>query len=134
MKIKLLITLASALLIGCVCVFAQSFGVAPPKPEPPLTPQAATDLIKMLRDVGKPERTDSPVSRFQLIPATVEFISTNGVTRGSALFKLDTATGRTWTYKNTFIDGRLSEGWELVWNFEDQAAIQEIKKQLHFKP
>ena len=57
-------------------------------------------------------RADDPVGRYQLVPAIVEFISSDGpTTQDRVLFKIDTATGQTWFYQTGRMKGKTVQEW-----------------------
>lgn len=67
---------------------------------------------------------DDVSGRWQLVPATVETVSRSGSTSQQRLFRIDTATGRTWVFRSTFFDGKLIEDWSPV--EEPDTTITEI--------
>jgi hypothetical protein len=57
-------------------------------------------------------RADDPVGRYQLVPATVEFISSNDpTTQDRVLFRINTAPGQAWVYQPGMIKGKLVQEW-----------------------
>lgn len=56
-------------------------------------------------------RADDPVGRFQLVPAIVETSGMGPTFQTRTVFKIDTATGKTWEYVSTHIKGKLVENW-----------------------
>jgi len=59
--------------------------------------------------------TNAPVAcRFKLVPAVVTTATNASVVEKPGLFKIDTATGRTWRLVSAIRDGHLMENWKLI--------------------
>jgi len=66
------------------------------------------------------------VGRYQLIPARVTVHSTAGVSvTDETIFRIDTMTGKTWSYSNLLIGDQQIEGWTPV-----AEAVKIDRKQL----
>ena len=58
---------------------------------------------------------EEPVGRFQLLSGTIEIIGKSGVSEQHVVFRIDTKTGKTWTYTNgEGKDGKIREFWSEV--------------------
>lgn len=121
MKTKSLLTILALLLLAAVVVTAQQIN----------TDDQRAHLRARLFSIGRTAPSPAPAGRFMLHAAPVEYLSPTGSRTHPAVFKLDTATGQTWIYRETNLgDGKWAQDWLHLPNQEDEAEAAAIRAAL----
>ncbi len=108
-RIILTATLATVgLAVFCLAIFAQS-----PDTKAKAEPITSAQLNQIIDGIYGREKTDRPVGRFQLVPATVTVWGEKSSHPIATIFKIDTCTGATWKYDD-FGGSQVKPGWYKV--------------------